>query len=447
MKILLILPNRQVAESPSLWMRKKHRMGYAPTTLTKLAALVPKHLNADISIIDEGIEELLVDKIEADLVGISVLSTNAFHAYRIADQLRKRGITIVLGGVHVSFMLEEALIHADAVVVGFAEKAWPQLLNDYQQATLKRIYQVPVSQSDLNGFYPNRTLLKRKRYILPDTLESTRGCLNRCQFCIIHEICKGQFLKRDIIDVITEIKQFKGKNIVFLDSSPTEDPPYFRDLCKALKPLKIRWYCCITSNFFIDDSLLKDAANSGLKGVLIGFESLNQISLQAEGKYFNQVSEYKNYIKKLHRLGIYVLGSFMFGFDDDDPTIFERTIKFVDESNIDLIHYAIYTPLPGSADFERLSGEGRILTTDWSKYDCTKVVFKPKGMSLEELQRGFLYAYEKTHSSRSILKRILSSGILPINGFIGNVGFRLIGKIIKKEALKYLEEYKINQNV
>ena len=447
MKIILILPYRQVNESPSLWMRNKHRMGYAPTTLTKLAALVPEHLNADIRIIDEGVEELVIAQIDADLVGISVLSTHALYAYKIADQLRNRGITVILGGVHVSFMPDEALNHANAVVVGFAEKAWPQLLNDYQQASLKKIYQVPISQSDLDGFYPDRSLLKRNRYILPDTLEATKGCLNRCQFCIVHEFCKGQFLMRDIKDVITEVKQFKGKNIVFLDSSPTEDPSYFRDLCKALKPLKIRWYCSITSKIFNDDSLLIDAADCGLKGVLIGFESLNQISLQAEGKHFNQASECKNFIKKLHLLGIYVLGSFMFGFDDDDPTIFERTIKFVDESNIDLIHYAIYTPLPGSADFERLSGEGRILTTDWSKYDCTKVVFKPKGMSLEELQRGFLYAYEKTHSSRSILKRILSSGILPINGFIGNIGFGLIGKIIKKEALKYLDEYNKYQNV
>lgn len=447
MKIILILPNRQVAESPSIWIRNKHRMGYAPSTLTKLAALVPKNLNAEISIIDEGVGELVVDKIEADLAGISVLSTNAFHAYKIADRLMERGITVVLGGVHVSFMPEEALNHADAVVVGFAEKAWPQLLTDYQQGNLNRVYQVPINQSDLDGFYPDRTLLKRKNYILPDTLEATRGCLNRCRFCVIHEFCKGQFLKRDIKDVISEIKQLEGKDIVFLDSSPTEDPAYFSELCKALKPLNIRWFCSITSNIFYNDSLLKDAADSGLKGVLIGFESLNQVSLQSEGKYFNQVSEYKNYIKILHRLGIYVLGSFMFGFDDDDPTIFERTVKFVDESNIDLVHYAIYTPLPGSADFEKLSKQDRILTTDWSRYDCTKVVFKPKGLSFEELQRGFLYAYEKTHSYRSILKRISSSGILPIKGFIGNIGFKVIGNIIRKEALLYLDENKTNLDV
>lgn len=232
----------------------------------------------------------------------------------------------------------------------------------------------------------------------------------------------------------------KSKRFVLLDSNPMADINNFKALMAALIPLKKNWYCSATTECAKDSEWVNLARLSGCRGLLIGFESLNQKSLNRINKNFNQVSEYKKIIKNLHKNRIFVLGSFMLGFDDDNKEIFEKTINFINQTNIDLIHLAINTPFPGTEYFKKLEAEERIITKDWSLYDCTKVVFKPKQMSVEELQEGFIKTYEAIHSYSSIFKRLIFSRQDIFNGLVANIAFRNFGKIVNHETR---EKYKL----
>ena len=431
MKIILFLPNSTGHKNDSFWIKKKKRMAYAPTTLTVLSGLIPKDLNADIRIIDEGIENIDIDTWDADIVGISVLTANAPYAYKVADKLRMKGITVVLGGVHTSLLPDEASEHADAIVIGYAEKSWPRLLNDFSLGKLGKIYKDDgwreVFQS--SSLPPlDRSLLKRKRYILPNTLVATRGCYNKCSFCVIPVFNKSKMSQRPIGCVIDEIKSLSAQNIVFLDSSPTEDIHYSKELMKAMIPLKVKWNGCATTKILNDDEWLSLAKKSGCRGLLIGFESINQMAVNDNRKKFNNVKRYEELVKKLHALKIIILGTFIFGFDQDDKSVFGETLEFVNRAKIDILHFSIATPFPNTPFYDRLKNEDRILHQNWEKYDGLHVVFKPQKMTPQQLKEGFLDLHNKAHSYRSIYKRL--SGRYNNLGFnlIANWGFRQYGK-------------------
>lgn len=431
MKIILFLPNTTSHKNDSIWVKKKRRMGYAPTSLTLLSALVPKQLNAEVRVIDEAVESVDIDDWSADLVGISVLTANAPYAYALSKKLRKRGITVVLGGVHTTLMPEEAIQNADAIVIGYAEKSWPQLLLDFSNGRLKKVYRPEGWKEVFQGRAmpaPDRSKLHWNQYILPNRIEATRGCYNKCSFCVIPGFNQAHFSKRPIDAIIKEIKQMPSKRVAFLDSSPTEDIEYSKALMKAMIPLKIKWYSCATTKIINDDEWFELARKSGCRGVLTGFESINQQAINDTRKRFNKVERYGELVRKLHDAKISILGTFILGFDHDDHDVFDATLEFVNSVKIDILHFAIATPFPGTPFYNKLLNENRILHQEWEKYDGHHVVFQPNKLSPEELRNGFFELHRRAHSYRSIYKRL--SGAYHSLGFrlIANWGFRLYGK-------------------
>lgn len=435
MKIVLVLLNESVAKINKGWVTTFGKMAYAPTTLTQLAALVPPHLNANIELIDEGVSLFNPETIDADIVGMSVLTPNATRAYTLSAILRKRGITVILGGVHTTLVPNEAKLHADAIVVGFAEKSWPRLLMDFANNTLQKIYDEDFKEIFSSSLPdPQYDLLKIKKYMLPYTLEATRGCVNKCAFCVISNCSHyNNFVTREIPSIIAQMKATKARNFTFLDSSPTENIEYIKTLYENLIPLKIKWNSAITLKIAENEEWLKLAAQSGCNGVLIGFESLNQDSLSMGNKHFNQVKRYKEVVAKLHRFNITVLGCFVFGFDNDAKDIFQRTIDFVNEAKIDMLNYTILTPYPQTAIYHQLVAENRILHTNWDNYTGAKVVFEPKNMTVSELQNGYDKANLQTYSAKSIAKRLFPPRhSFPIN-MASNIYFSIYNHLIRSK--------------
>lgn len=411
MKILLIMPRGALYRHKTGIFKKPIR--YAPLTLTTLASLIPPEMDAEVRIIDEGVEKL-PENLQADLVGITAITGTATRAYAIADSIRKKGIPVILGGVHPTLMPQEAVEHADSVVTGFAEESWPQLLRDFKFNKMKKIYTQSADLSLENLPLPRRDLFNGNGYVTINTVQATRGCVNCCDFCIVPVAWGQKMYLRPVKDVIEEIKQIKTRDILFVDVSPIEDRNYAKELYEAMIPLKKRWVSPSTIKIAEDDELLEAAAKSGCRGLLIGFESVSQQTLKKMGKGFNYADEYKKNVQKLHKRGIAIQACFVFGFDTDDKTVFEKTVKLVDELNLDLPRYTVYTPFPGTPIFKKLQDENRIIEHNWSFYDAQHVVFKPALMSPEDLQQGIFWAWKQSYKFGSIFKRLSHSRcILP----------------------------------
>jgi len=427
MKIVLIMPRSELYQK-GRGFRKNLR--YAPLTLTSLAAYTPKELNAKITLFDEGIEKVDYEKIEADIVGITCITGTANRAYMIADKLRKKRITVVIGGAHASLMPKEAKKHADSIVIGLANKTWPELLNDYKKNKLKEMYYDP-NPLLTNLPFPRRDLLKKRDYITINTVQAVYGCPYKCDFCVVHKIRQG-YLKRPINEVIDEIKKLKSGLVLFLDSSPIEDRIYIKELYRQLIPLKIKWMGLSTTRIIEDEELLDLAVKSGCAGLLIGFESISQISLTNMNKKHNIIEEYKGIIAKLHSYNIAIMGCFVFGLDEEDKSVFKKTVDFIVKTGIDLPRFTIYTPYPGTDLFDRMKKEKRILTEDWSKYNCQNVVFQPKKMSVKELQEGLEWAWKEVYSTKNIIKRITKSKTRLFYNLILNLGYKKYARDLPK---------------
>lgn len=425
MNIVFILPR-----GPLYRYKKgifKKNLQYAPLTLTTLASLVPAELNAHISIIDEGIEEI-PSEINADLVCISAITGSVNRAYVIADALREKGITVVLGGVHPTLMPFEAQQHADSVVVGFAEKTFPQLLNDFRHQRLQKFYMQHDEISLDNLPHPRRDLLKLDRYIISETVQATRGCINNCDFCVVPVAWKRMMYFRPVHEVIEEIERLPGREFLFLDVSPIENKEYAKKLMRALIPLKKKWASPLTIKITKDQELFNLAVKSGCRAVLIGFESVNETTIKGIGKGFNIVEEYRQSIQQLHDHNIAIMGCFVFGCDTDDTSVFKRTVDFVIENNIDLPRYTTYTPFPGTPLYNRLAQDERIVERNWDYYDGQHVVFKPARMSQQQLREGIHWAWENSYSFSSIYKRLSRSGCSVAISIAANLGYRFYAK-------------------
>lgn len=426
MKIQLLLPAGEIHRNRSGIFKRSLR--YAPLTLTTLAALVPEDLGAEVTIQDEGVESLNLD-FEADLVGISCITGTALRSYAIADQLRARGHTVVLGGVHPTLLPDEAAQHADVVVVGYGEQSWPQLLRDFTRGELQPRYFTPTGRSLANVPHARRDLLDRKKYSTVNSIEATRGCPYQCDFCAVPAAWPKTYAHRPVDQVVAELATFADRKALFIDLSPVEDVAYAKALYRAMIPLRMRWVGLATARIAEDDELLKLAAQSGCKGLLIGFESVSQTTLNQMHKQFHSAAKYAEVVRKLHDHGIGIQGCFVFGFDNDDESVFERTVEFVDRARIDLPRYAVMTPFPGTAAYRRLESEGRLLHKNWSLYDVEHVVFEPKQMSAERLQDGLHWAWAQSYSWGSLGRRVTGAppSILPLWVSL-NFGYRYYAK-------------------
>ena len=401
----------------------KRSMRYAPLTLTTLASLVPPEIPSEVSILDEGVDEIEPGRIEADLVGISAITGTSPRAYEIAAAFRERGIPVVIGGVHATLMPEEAMLHADCVVAGYAEESWPQLLRDFARGRLKRRYDQSPALKLENLPFPQRELFNKRRVNVAHTIEATRGCIYQCEFCVV-PFAWGKPLQKPVGDVVADIRQMGAKRVIFLDLNLIADEAYAKELFAALIPLKIHWGGLATTTIAWGNELLDLAAQSGCRGLLIGFESLSLESLREAKKSFNMRRDYEEVVRKVRDRGIALMGCFVFGFDHDTLGTFDRTVDFVMRARIDLPRYAIAVPFPGTAFFKRLKTQGRITTENWSLYDGQHVVFQPRNMTPDELLQNTRRAWKRTYSYASIAKRLAGSRTQLFVAIPANLGYR-----------------------
>ena len=401
----------------------KKSLRYAPLTLTTLAALVPADLEARVEIYDEGIQFIPLD-LEADLIGMTVITGSARRAYELADHYRARGQKVVLGGPHVTLVPEDAAPHADAIVTGYAEESWPRLLRDLAAGRLEKVYR-QKSDLDLAGMpFARRELLPKSAYITRNVFEATRGCIHDCEFCVVPSAWGRTPLQKPVEEVVADIKQWGAKDAIFIDLNLFSNRRYAQQLFEALIPLNITWFGLSTVLIARNEEMVALAARSGCRGLLLGFESLIEKNVDSAGKTFTSPSEYPEVVRRLHKYGIAVQGCFVFGMDDDTPDIFLKTARFAVENRIDLPRFAIRTPFPGTPLYRRLDAEGRIFTKNWDLYDAQHVVFQPARMSVDQLYEGHVSAWRHAYSIPSIARRLRDVRHRPLIMLAANLGYR-----------------------
>lgn len=425
MRIALLAPAGAMHRYNGMFHKGLH---YAPITLALLAALVPEELNAEVKIYDETAEAIPLD-LEADVVAITSITGTSARCYKFADYFRSKGKIVIFGGVHSSLMPEEVKEHADSVIIGLGEKNFPQALRDIAKGELKPFYYQDGCTNIANRPIPRKDLLKKSKYITLNTVEAVRGCNHACTFCAYPVAFGTRLYTRPVEDVIAEIKTFKGKEVIFPDINLIADKKYAKELFTAMIPLKKWWFGLTTTEIGHDDELLQVFKKSGCKGLLIGFESVNQETQKSIHKG-NLVHEYKELMEKLHNLGIMVMGCFAFGSDADNLDVFLRTVDLCVEAKIDLPRFSIITPFPGSEFYQELESQGRIVERDWAMYDVEHCVYKPKNMTKEELEAGIAWAWKETYSWKNILKRLdfTKPKTLKSLYMLVNIGYRKYAK-------------------
>jgi radical SAM superfamily enzyme YgiQ (UPF0313 family) len=424
MKILLISPERQRKKEEAFLFRLSF------LNLPYVAAVTPPDI--EVKIIDEAFEKVPFDE-KVDLVGLTAQTPVAPRAYQIAAEFKKRGVPVVVGGVHASMLPEEALQHVDAVVVGEAEEVWPGLIEDLKKGQLKRIYQG-------NGFIdpsklpvPRRELLNEKFYFPLKLLETTRGCPHHCDFCGVSRFFGFRYRSRPIREIDRELKTLfpersvmnpllkkilslfskdlsyflKRRLLYIIDSNIAGDKRFCLDLVSLLKNYDLLWWGHAPVSVAFDQKLLEGFSESGCIALNIGFESFSIKNLQTMGKGFNQPSGYAEAVRRIRDQGIGIMGTFIVGLDDDDPGVFQRIIDFCIEERLDWALTFIMAPYPGTESYIRLEKEGRIFSKEWEKYDSLNAVYHPVLMSVDELEQGMRRVWREVFSLNSIYKRIL----------------------------------------
>jgi len=425
MKIALLSPKGPLYRHRGGIFRKSLR--YAPLTLTTLASLVPEELDADIRLYDEGVQDF-PDEIDADLVGMTVITGTAPRSYQLAARFRERGIPVILGGPHVTLVPDEAAVHADAIVTGYAEQTWPQLLRDFARGRMAPRYD-QGSDLVLTGMpFPRRDLLDDRHFLTKDVFEATRSCAHACEFCVAPAAWGRKQYQRPVEWVVEDIRRQGAKKAIFVDLNLISDRAYAARLFEALVPLGIHWFGLSTTLIAHDPRLLTLMARSGCSGLLLGFESIVPATLRESRKGFNDPDAYGSLVETLHVHGITVMGCFVFGMDADTPEVIDRTARFAVEAAIDLPRFAVATPFPGTPFFRRLEAQGRIISRNWEEYDGQHVVFRPANMSVEELRDGHERAWRYAYSFPSIARRLWRSKTRTGLAVTANMGYRFYAR-------------------
>lgn len=401
MKIALLSPAGAMHRYSGSFKKAIH---YAPLTMTTIASLLEHYDNVHIEIFDETIESIPLN-LEVDVILMTVITGTAPRCYAFADHYRKRGTIVILGGVHATLCPEEAKNHGDSVLLGFGEIVIPKMIIDLGNNALKPYYQ-SEGQADFRFALPSRAYLPKDKYITNNSLEASRGCSNACSFCVVNALHQNHVYKKDLRQLVEEVEGLNSKIILFVDVNLVADRAFAIELFTALIPLKKWWYGLATADVVKDKVLFDLMVKSGCKGLLIGFESVTVGGLAAMNKYRNNVVDYSELMKAMHANGIQVNGTFCFGTDDDDETVFDRTIEMVEQLKIDLPRYSILTPFPGTPLYDQLAKEKRITDDHWAMYDVQHVVYLPKKMSEAQLMAGFIKAWRSTYSIGGIMKRI-----------------------------------------
>ena len=371
-----------------------------------LQGLTPKE--HQVTTVDEEAEDIDLEH-ECDLVGISFMTANAPRAYWLAQEFKKRGKTVVLGGVHPTLLPDEALPYGDSVVIGEAEGVWGGLLEDYQNGRLKKTYHNP--RPDLSKYVPKdfSKITKRRLFELVPIMTS-RGCPYHCDFCCVTDLFGKGIRHVPVENIVRDIKESCRKNYMFLDDNIIGHPRYAKELFAALKPLKISWVGQASISILVnDDELLKLAAESGCKGLFLGLESVKEAQMNSLRKSFKSLEGLENALIKMRKAGIFAHASMIFGFDEDTKEVFDDTVKFLIKNKVHTVSFNVLTPYPGTKTFQKMKEEGRLLTNDWKYYDHSTVVYQPKNMSPYELMVGKIRSRKKFYSASSIFRRLFGN--------------------------------------
>jgi radical SAM superfamily enzyme YgiQ (UPF0313 family) len=386
-----------------------NRALYSPLAgLLAVAACIPRD-QYEVVLTDENIEPIDFG-LKADLVGISAMTAYVNRGYEIADAFRARGVPVVMGGVHPSFMPQEALKHCDAVVIGEVELVIGKLLSDLKQGAMRGIYKSNELHSMVGMPMPRYDLLKKNRYVNRTFVQTSRGCHQGCTFCAEPLMNGLKFRYRPVDEVIREIEECGSRTVSINDADFFGTPDRPKEVMRALKGRGIRWQAGVTSKLAQDDRMLELAAESGCFMLSIGFESISRGTLKSVHKHVNQPETFAALVEKLHSHGIMVFGLFMFGFDGDSPSVFDETVAFNIAAKYDACAYSTLTPYPGTLTWYELKKARRIVSYDWSKYDQGHVVYLPARMTAGELCMGASRAYERFYSPSSIAGRFPLGG-------------------------------------
>lgn len=399
MKVKMILPALTEATSP--FFRPIKYSLFPPLGLATLAS----HLDAgdDIDLQDEHVEPLNSDD-EPDLVVIQVYITSAYRAYALADHYRKKGAYVCLGGLHVTSLPQEAAQHADSIFLGPGDDTFPQFLRDYRAGAPKKVY-TSLGQRSSEHIPPiRRDLIKRHLYLVPNSIVVSRGCPHQCNFCYKEAFFQGgkSFYTQTVDAALAEIERLPGRHLYFLDDHLLGNAKFAEGLFEGMRGMGRLWQAAATVQSVLKAGLVEKAAASGLRSLFVGFETLSPENLRASLKYQNLHKDYGAAIRRLHANGVMVNGSFVFGMDHDDATVFDRTVEWAVSNGIETATFHIMTPYPGTGLYQQMQSEKRLLHSRWDLYDTRHVVYRPAKLTLQELERGYWRAYREFYAWKNI---------------------------------------------
>ena len=383
----------------------------------------------DIVIIEnENIEMINFDE-EVDIVGITVTVDVINRAIEIAKLYQSKGIPVVVGGIHITAFPEEAKKYFDVISIGLAEKTWPNIIRDFKGGTLKAIYKCDDKIKGREIISPAYHLIDNKKYLYCNVISTSRGCPFKCDFC--YNSCDGHkdlYINRPIEHVINDIKTIGRQHIMFIDDNFIGNPKWTLEFVQAIRPMGLKWNAAVSANIIDMLPLLDEMALSGCESLFIGFESLNENAINNVNKGQNNIGKYELLIEEIHKRGMMINASFVFGLDEDDVTTFQTTLDWIVKNKIETVTSHILTPYPGTKLYDDFLKNGRITDFDHSKYNTANVVFKPKNMTEEELYNGYIWIYKQIYSTKNILKRMPRQHKQRLPYLLFNFLYRKFGK-------------------
>ena len=402
MKIVFILP--------SIGKKKNERCigtwKMEPLTIAVLKALTPAEIETEFY--DDRIE--LIDfNVDADLIALTSETYSARRCYRIADRFRERGIKVVIGGYHAALMPDETLLHADAVVMGNAESIWAGIIEDHKNGRLKKLY---VGKNDAFFVQPDRSIYKGKKCIPLTLVETGRGCVFSCDFCSISSFYKKTYHPRPVNEVVEDIKKSGKRFIYFVDDNIVSNPAYAIELFKAITPLKIYWSSQGSLTMANDPEMLYWMKKSGCQLILIGFESLDRDNIRQMNKeWLLKLGNVESLVGKIHKAGINIYATFLFGFDHDNPEVFQRTLDFAIRQKFYFAAFNHLLTFPGTPLYEQFIKDNLILEDLWwlsGEYHYGDLAFRPKMMTATEISNMCAKSRRDFYRIGSIVKRGLA---------------------------------------
>ncbi|GIE31096.1 B12-binding domain-containing radical SAM protein [Actinoplanes italicus] len=392
MRVTMILPALTEATSP-LFRPIKYSL-FPPLGLATLAAYLRD--DDEVRILDEHVERIddVVADDRPDLVVIQVYITSARRSYELADAYQERGVFVALGGLHVTSLPEEAAAHADAIFLGPGEDTWPRFLDDFRRGSAEKRY--VSTERTLKGLPPvRRDLIRRERYLVPNSIVVSRGCPHHCDFCYKDAFFEGgkSFYTQLVDDALAEIERLPGRHLYFLDDHLLGNRRFAEALFDGMAGMGRVFQAASTVDAILRPGLLEKAVDAGLRSMFVGFETINDANLAEQRKRQNIGRDYGAVARRLHDAGVMVNASFVFGMDGDGPDVFDRTVAWAVENGLETATFHIMTPYPGTALFRRMEADDRLLHTDWDRYDTRHVVYRPKGMTGVQLEAGYWRAY------------------------------------------------------